>query len=406
MQHFFAQTVLAVTVGDFIILGAGASGLFCALTAAGRGRRVLILDHGDIPARKLRISGGGRCNFTNLDASAADYLCGNPHFVKSALARFTPWDMLSFLAERGIGCDEKAEGQYFCAQGADSIVDVLVEECRRSGVHFFMKRSIEAVEKGKDGKGFFVQCEDGEAFQSPSLVIATGGISWPGVGASAFGHDIAKHFGLPVTKLRPALVPLVMGKGWEWADLSGGSFRGSLSPQGGKGGSITDDVLITHKGLSGPAVLKWTLRNTGHEPFLLDMLPGEDMGALLRDYPGGKKQLRKVLADFFPGRLAERLCPQGAAQLPVAELPKEKRMAVAEGIHRRLIQPAGPEGWNKAEVTAGGVDTHAVSSKTMEADDVPGLYFIGEVLDVAGNLGGYNLQWAWSSGYAAGMAVE
>jgi hypothetical protein len=394
-----------VTAGDVIIIGAGASGLFCALCAAGRGRKVLVLDHGDTPARKLGISGGGRCNFTNLSASAADYLCGNPHFVKSALAGFSPWDMLSFLAERGIGCDEKAEGQYFCDQGAEHLVDVLVEECKSLGVGFFMQRSIEAVERRAEKGDYIVQCEDGETFTAESLVVATGGISWPGVGASGFGYDIAKHFGLPVTKLRPALVPLVMGKKWQWADLSGLSFRGALSPQKGKGEAVIDDVLITHRGLSGPALLKWTLRNTGHEPFFLDLLPGQDVDALLRDYPIGKKQLRNVLSELLPARLAERLCPPGTASMPVAELAKQKRQAVAEGVNRRAMQPSGPEGWNKAEVTAGGVDTRMISSKTMEATQVPGLFFIGEVLDVAGSLGGYNLQWAWASGHAAGKVV-
>ncbi|NJB66536.1 hypothetical protein GGQ74_000176 [Desulfobaculum xiamenense] len=382
---------------DVIVIGAGASGLMCAIGAAGRGRRTAVLDLGRRSARKVRIAGGGRCNFTNLDCEAEHYLSENPHFCKSALSRFTPWDIVSLLAENGLSYEEKAPGQLFCAQGGGAVAGCLERMAGEAGASLYMGREVRGVEMDA---GRFVVRTGGETFSSASLVVATGGRSWPGVGATSTGYEIATRFGVRVVPPRPALAPLVVPQ-WSFSDLAGVSFSARVSC-----GRIafTDDVLITHKGLSGPAVLQISSHWRKGEELTIDLLSGGDVEALLdeeRATRGGRALLRNVLSRHVPGRLAEMLIGAHGGK-PVAELNREALRDVARRIGAWTVMPSRTEGWEKAEVTAGGVDTAALSSKTMGARGVPGLFFTGEVQDVTGRLGGYNLQWAWSSGFAAG----
>lgn len=386
---------------DVIVAGAGASGLFFAARAARRGLAVLVLDHGSAPARKVRVSGGGRCNFTNLDMGPERYLCANPHFTRSALARFTPWDAVAWLGDHGLGYEEKAPGQLFCAQGAAAVVRALEADCAAAGVRLDLGVPVRAVQR--EGDGFSVATGRG-VLGARAVAVATGGLSWPGVGASGLGFEVAAALGLRVVPPRPALVPLVCGH-WPYADLAGVALpvRAACA-----GAAFAGDLLFTHKGLSGPVILQISSFWRRAEALSIDLLPGRDAAALLaaaRAARGrGRTLVRNFLAAHLPARLAARL-PGALADTPLADLAAPQLRALAQALNAWTVLPTRSEGWARAEVTAGGVDTAGLCSRTMTARHIPGLYFLGEVQDVTGQLGGYNLHWAWASAHAAALAA-
>lgn len=400
---------------DVLVLGAGASGLMCALEAARRGRRTAVADHAARVGRKLRLTGGGKCNFTNLDVSADNYLSGNPHFCKSALARFNQYAAMDLLATHGIAWEEREHGRLFCLGGAGEIAGLLTTLCKREGVEFLLERAVRGAcrlsgQAGPGGRGktggqdrpdeaFRVATDQGDLAAS-SLVVATGGPAWPQAGATGIGLDIARSFGLAVVSPRPALVPLVMAGDWPLAGLAGLALPVTVRI-GDK--AFSDHLLFTHKGLSGPAALQASLYWRPGLELVIDFLPGAGLSEFLDGLPDRKVKLRNALARLFPARLAAALCGPGLGERSVAGLTHAEREAVLASVHAHTVTPQGTEGFTKAEVTAGGVDTRELSSKTMEAKNVPGLFFIGEVVDVTGWLGGYNLQWAWASGFAAGQ---
>jgi len=384
---------------DAIVIGAGASGLFFAGHAAGRGKSVLVLDPGPKPARKVRISGGGRCNFTNLEMDADRFASGNPHFAKSALARFTPWDMVGFLGERGLSYEEKAAGQLFCSEGAGAVARVLEDFAVGAGAT--LRLGEPALSAIAEGKGFAVDTDSGHEL-ARALIVATGGPSWPGVGATWFGFELARQFGLRVEPPRPALVPLVCGH-WAHGDLAGLSLPVRISCEGGV---VADDLLFTHKGLSGPAILRISTHWKKGSALAVDLMPGRHVAVLVDEarQTSGKTLIRNLLAGHLPARLAQRVAGH-VGFLPVGDVDGETLAALAGRIHAWEVLPTRSEGWEKAEVAAGGVDVNGLSSKTMEAREVPGLYFVGEVMDVTGELGGYNLHWAWASAFAAAQSL-
>jgi hypothetical protein len=395
---------------DVIIIGAGAAGLMCAMQAAQRGRSVVMLDHSKKLAEKIRISGGGNCNFTNLDVTPDNFISSNPDFCRSALARYKPQDFVSLLYKHNIAFQEKTLGQLFCDDGSEAIVTMLRNECDEAGAKRFMGCEIEEVkydaprEEGAKGK-FHVATSRGE-FSAPSLVIATGGLSIPKTGATPLGYHVAEQFGIPIVKLRPGLVPLsVAPDDWKpYADLTGVSLDVAVSF--GKR-SFRENMLVTHRGLSGPAILQISSYWQHGQPLHIDLLPDLDMLEQLTEQKGGKKLLSNYLAQWWPKNFADAWCGElaGIENLPLNQYNDKQRKLIAASIHDWQVTPSGTLGYAKAEVTCGGVDTHALSSKTMECNEVPGLYFIGEVVDVTGQLGGYNFQWAWASGHAAGQAV-
>lgn len=388
------------TTKNVIIIGAGASGLFCAIECARRGRSVLVLDHGPRTGSKVRISGGGRCNFTNMHVSPANYRSRNPHFCKSALARFTPRDILSLVEKHHIAYYEKEAGQLFCVKSSREFVAMLEQECSQAGVEVRLSCPVSDIARKE---GFAVTTKQG-LLRSDSLVIATGGLSYGNLGATGFGHDIARQFGLKVVQPAPALVPFVFpGKAQAiFKELAGVSLEAAISC-GGK--RRAGSLLFTHRGLSGPAALQASLYWTAGEPLLIDLLPDRDILAVLMERRRSRMELRTLLAQHLPKRLAEVWCDLMADAKPLDQTSDRELKEVAEGLHAWKVLPKGTEGYDTAEVTAGGVDTEELSSKTMEAKKVPGLYFIGEVMDVTGELGGYNLHWAWASGSAAGQAA-
>jgi len=385
---------------DVLIIGAGAAGMMCALTAARRGRKVLLLDHSSKLAEKIRISGGGRCNFTNLNARPENYLSQNPHFCRSALARFTPQHFIAMLAAHGISYHEKTLGQLFCDDGAEAIIAMLKSECDAAGVHWCMPCSMENIERSD---AFYVTTPRGK-YRAESLVIATGGISIPKIGATPFGYKVAEQFGVPMTRLKPGLVPLSFHPE-EWAiyaELSGASVDAVVSF--GKQ-SFRENLLFTHRGLSGPAILQISSYWEQGKPLSIDLLPDHDLRAIFAEQRGSRMLLGNFLAQYLPKRLAEIVATQWQQNKPLNQYAEKELRALADKLKDWQVTPTGTLGYSKAEVTCGGVDTRALSSKTMECNDVPGLYFIGEVMDVTGQLGGYNFQWAWASGHAAGEAV-
>ncbi|MDO8926547.1 MAG: NAD(P)/FAD-dependent oxidoreductase [Sideroxyarcus sp.] len=385
---------------DVLIIGAGAAGMMCALTAAQRGRSVLLLDHAHKLAEKIRISGGGRCNFTNLNAKPENYLSLNPHFCRSALARFTPQHFIAMLDRHGIGYHEKTLGQLFCDDESEAIIAMLKSECDTAGVHWCMPCEAGEIRRGSS---FTVNTARG-IIESASLVIATGGLSIPKIGATPFGYKVAEQFGVPMTRLKPGLVPLNFHPE-EWAayaDLSGASLEAVVSF--GKH-SFRENLLFTHRGLSGPAILQISSYWEPGEPLDIDLLPDHDMREIFAQQRGSKMLLGNFLAQYLPKRLADIVAMKWAQNLPLNQCADKELRALADKLKHWQITPTGTLGYSKAEVTCGGVDTRALSSKTMECNDVPGLFFIGEVMDVTGQLGGYNFQWAWASGYAAGQAV-
>ncbi|PWC15287.1 NAD(P)/FAD-dependent oxidoreductase [Brenneria corticis] len=391
---------------DVVIIGAGAAGLFCAAQAGQRGLRVLLLDNGKKPGRKILMSGGGRCNFTNLYVEPAAYLSQNPHFCKSALARYTQWDFISLVNSRHIAYHEKTLGQLFCDDSAQQIVDMLVKECEQADVAIRLRSEVAVVEK--TGDAFMLQLTNGAALHSPALVIASGGLSMPGLGATPFGYQIARQFGLNVLPTRAALVPFTLHKPLleHLQTLSGVSVPAVITAENGV--TFRENILFTHRGLSGPAVLQLSSYWQAGEWVTINLLPNQDVAALINDerlaHPN--QSLKNTLSQWLPKRLVE--CLQTLGQLPdvtLKQLNGARQLQIEKNISQWRVQPNGTEGYRTAEVTLGGVDTRELSSKTMEANKVPGLYFIGEVVDVTGWLGGYNFQWAWSSAWACAQAL-
>lgn len=385
---------------DVIILGAGAAGLMCALTAGQRGRRVLLVDHADRAGKKILISGGGRCNFTNIATAPDRYLSANPHFAKSALGRYTPRDFLDLVERHGIAWHEKTLGQLFCDGSAAQIVEMLLGECAIGGVDIWLGHPA-TVEHG-DGR-YRIDC-GGRTATAPALVIATGGPSIPKMGATGFAYDLARRFGLKVVEPRPALVPLTLAADQAlFRDLSGVST--DVVARAGKA-AFREAALFTHRGLSGPAILQASSYWRHGEPVEIDLLPDAPRGWL----PAAKRArprttLRRVLAESLPDRLAETLAEQLALPGELVNATDRKLEEAERRLAAWRFLPNGTEGFAKAEVTVGGIATGDLSSQTMEARRVPGLYAIGEAVDVTGWLGGYNFQWAWASGWAAGVAV-
>ncbi len=382
-----------------IIIGAGAAGLFAARTA-GRAGSVLVLDHARAPGEKIRISGGGRCNFTNLQVSAENFISENRHFAKSALARFTPGDFLDLLARHRIGWHEKTLGQLFCDDKATRIVEMLLAEARAAGAELRLQMPVSRV--GKTDTGFRLATAGG-ALTCRNLIIATGGKSIPKMGATGFAHDLARQFGLAVTRTRPGLVPLTFPNR-RFAPLSGLSLPVRATAGGA---TFAEALLFTHRGLSGPAILQISSFWREGAPIHIDLLPGIDLTAALRArrQTHGRRRLTTELAEFLPARLVEFRAPELGLAGNLADCPDARLRAIEQALHDWSLTPNGTEGYRKAEVTVGGVATDALDSRSMQARAVPGLYFIGEAVDVTGWLGGYNFQWAWASAHAAGSAI-
>ncbi len=384
---------------DVIIIGGGAAGLFCAIEAGKRGRSVLVVEHAGQVGKKIAISGGGRCNFTNIHTSAANFISANPHFAKSALARYTPSDFVALVERHGIAYHEKKLGQLFCDGSARQIINMLLAECGDAQVEIRCNCRVRRVER--DGDKFRVETEQG-SFACASLVVATGGLSIPQLGATDFGYQLARQFNLRLEPTRPALVPLTLPAETQarLSELSGVSLD-ALASCGGA--SFRENILVTHRGLSGPAILQISSYWQRGEVVDLNLLPDADALALLRERADSEGELANVLGRYLPRRFAAAWCKLYAPARPLRQLTEREIAALADKLQRWQITPAGTEGYRKAEVTAGGVATSELSSRTLEATRVPGLYFIGEVVDVTGHLGGYNFQWAWASGYAAGQ---
>ncbi|WP_042861788.1 NAD(P)/FAD-dependent oxidoreductase [Dickeya sp. NCPPB 3274] len=389
---------------DVIIIGAGAAGLFCAAQAGQKGLRVLLVDNGKKPGRKILMSGGGRCNFTNMHAEPAAYLSNNPHFCKSALARYTQWDFISLVNRHGIAYHEKTLGQLFCDDSAQQIVDMLMKECEAGKVTLRLRSEVLSVEKTDR---FLVKLNTGMV-QAPALVVATGGLSMPGLGATPFGYQLAAQFGLNVLPTRAALVPFTLHKPLleQLQTLSGVSVPAVVTAENGT--TFRENILFTHRGLSGPAILQLSSYWQPGEFVTINLLPNLDLTECLNNerqsHPN--QSLKNTLSQWLPKRLVE--CLQALGQLPdvtLKQLNKPQQTEVETTLQQWRVQPNGTEGYRTAEVTLGGVDTRELSSKTMEAGNMPGLYFIGEVVDVTGWLGGYNFQWAWSSAWACAQAL-
>lgn len=388
---------------DVVIIGGGAAGLMCAIEAGKRGKSVLVIEHSDRAGKKILISGGGRCNFTNLRASPANFLSSNPHFCRSALARFTPWDFIDMVERHGIAYHEKESGQLFCDGSAQLIVRMLLEECRAAGVGIEVNRAVDRVDRSA---GQFALATNQGDVSARSLVVATGGLSVPAMGASGRGYELARQFDHRVLPTRAALVPLTLsGKHLDhYQDLSGVALpvESCCCDQ-----SFSAGMLITHRGLSGPAILQISSYWQPGDDLRLNLAPNMDALEYLKvqqqERPAA--ELKTVLADLLPKRLAQRLCEVWFQNRAMRQYRSDELRRIASQIHSWLIVPSGTEGYRTAEVTLGGVDTTELSSTTMESRKLPGLYFIGEVVDVTGQLGGFNFQWAWASGYAAGQAA-
>ena len=391
---------------DVAVIGAGAAGMMCAAVAGQRGRSVVLLDHAARLAEKIRISGGGRCNFTNREVGPAHFISRNPHFARSALDGYGPQDFIDLVMRYRIGFHEKHRGQLFCDESSEQIIAMLVAECDAGGVRWRRPVRIEALTR-QDGQGFHITT-DGGSIVAKRVVIATGGLSIPKIGATDFAYRIAKRFGLRIVEPRPALVPLTFASDvWApFAALSGLALEVDIAAADADT-RFREDLLFTHRGLSGPAVLQISSYWKPGTPLEIDLAPGFDLVKELFDRKGSSKQnLSHVLATFLPKRLAAEWQQQaGIDDRRIAELSNGVLTTLAGGLEQWRLVPDGTEGFRKAEVTAGGVDTDELSQRTMEAKRVPGLHFIGEAVDVTGWLGGYNFQWAWSSGFAAGRAV-
>lgn len=389
---------------DVIVIGAGAAGMMCAAVAGQRGKSVLLIDHYHKLGEKIRISGGGRCNFTNLHTSPANFLSRNPHFCLSALARYTPRDFIKLVEKHGIRYHEKTLGQLFCDDSATQIVQMLKTECERGHVQWQMPCSVNTVEH--TGDRYRISTDRGE-FTSAALVIATGGLSIPKIGATPFGYKIAEQFGLAIVPPRPALVPLSFDPQSlaQYGDLSGLSVDAEVSCHGGR---FRESLLLTHRGLSGPVILQvssYWQDSSPKDPIHINLLPDAAAVDTLNAQRGSKSQFNNLLAEHLPKRLAQAWCDAHQLNKPAIQFSDKAYEEALAALQDWQVKPSGTLGYNKAEVTLGGVDTRILSSKTMEATKVPGLYFIGEVVDVTGHLGGFNFQWAWASAVAAGQAL-
>lgn len=387
---------------DVIIIGASASGLMCAIEAAKRGRKVRVLDHANKAGKKILMSGGGRCNFTNYTVEADNYISHNPHFCKSALKRFNQWDFLALIAQYQIPYHERLHGQLFCNDSAKDILDMLLNECHRYGAEIQLNCSITQVKKLDSGQ-FQLETSQG-AFQTSSLVIATGGLSIPKMGATAFGYQLAEQFAIKVWPTRAGLVPLTLQPDDKerFTPLTGIAVPCQITNQSR---SFTENLLFTHRGLSGPAILQISSYWQPGEALIINLLPDLDLLETLKQkrQQGHKAKIQTLLADYLPKRLLQALLSEAQLNMTLADCSDKQLQSISDNLQNWTIKPNGSEGYRTAEVTLGGVDCDAVSSKTMESLQVSGLYFVGEVLDVSGWLGGYNFQWAWASGWCAGQ---
>ncbi|HEX8474671.1 MAG TPA: NAD(P)/FAD-dependent oxidoreductase [Pyrinomonadaceae bacterium] len=387
---------------DVIVIGGGAAGLFCAIEAGKRGRSVLVIEHAGSVGKKIAISGGGRCNFTNTNTTPTNFISANPHFHKSALARYTPEDFVELVRRHRIRYHEKKLGQLFCDDSSRQIIDMLLDECQRARVEIRLNCQVSGIEKDA---AFDVRTNQG-AFACDSLVIATGGLSIPRIGATDFGYRIARQFGLKIQETRPALVPLTLSPAElrTFNPLSGVSIPSVVQCDGAQ---FRENILITHRGLSGPAILQISSYWRRGERIQIDLLPDTDLDAELRAAHSANNQheLSNILARHLPKRFAQTWCDLYSPAKPIKQFSPRELEDTARRLHAWQLTPSGTEGFHKAEVTLGGVSTDELSSQSMQSRRVPGLYFIGEVVDVTGHLGGYNFQWAWASAYAAGQYV-
>ncbi|MET0503015.1 MAG: NAD(P)/FAD-dependent oxidoreductase [Candidatus Binatia bacterium] len=388
---------------DVVVVGGGAAGLMCAIEAGKRGRRVLVIERSDQVGKKILISGGGRCNFTNLQVAPDNFISANPHFCKSALARYSPEDFIRRVEYYGIAYHEKELGQLFCDLSAKVIVEMLVDECRQAGVRIEVDCVVSGVER--TGDGFGLETSRGPV-DTDTLVVASGGLSIPKMGATGFGYELAKRFDHNIVPTRAALVPLTFSDDdlLQYRDLSGIGLPvevGSIDHR------FAGPMLFTHRGISGPAILQISSYWQPGEDLRVNFLPGRDGFEWLADRQRNRPdaELKTVLGELFPKRLAQRLCELALDSRPLRQYRAPQLQAIAERLQRWVFYPSGTEGYRTAEVTLGGVDTDELSSATMASKKVRGLYFIGEVVDVTGHLGGFNFQWAWASGYAAGQVV-
>ncbi|WP_133001043.1 NAD(P)/FAD-dependent oxidoreductase [Luteimonas arsenica] len=385
---------------DVLVIGAGAAGLMCALTAGQRGRRVRVVERSNKPGKKILMSGGGRCNFTNTGTTPANFISANPHFCKSALARYTPADFIDLVDRHGIAWHEKELGQLFCDESSKLILRMLLDECADAGVDISLDCRVDAV--AHEGEGFLVDTAQGR-IAAQSLVVATGGLSIPTLGGSGLGYALARQFGHELLPTRAGLVPLVL-TGTHSERLDGLSGLALEVETTSRGQSFRNAMLVTHRGLSGPAILQVSSYWEPGEALAIDLLPGVDALAFLREQRAARpdSELRTVLAERMPKRFAQRLCEHWLGDRPMKQFDEPMLAHAAAALSAWPVVASGTEGYRTAEVTLGGVDTHGLSSSTMMSRKVPGLYFIGEVVDVTGWLGGYNFQWAWASGRAAG----
>ena len=388
---------------DVVIVGGGAAGLMCAIEAGKRGRRVLVIERSDQVGKKILISGGGRCNFTNLHVAPNNFISANPHFCKSALARYSPENFIRLVEHHGIAYHEKELGQLFCDLSAKLIVQMLVDECRQAGVRIEVDCVVSGIERTSDG--FALETSRGSVDTS-ALVVASGGLSIPKMGATGFGYELAKRFDHSIVPTRAALVPLTFGDNElaQYRDLSG---IGLPVEAGCNGRHFAAPMLFTHRGISGPAILQISSYWQSGEELQVSLLPRRDVFEWLADRQRNRPdaELKTVLGELFPKRLAQRLCELAFDNRPLRQFRAPELQAIAGRLQRWVFYPSGTEGYRTAEVTLGGVDTDELSSATMASKRVPGLYFIGEVVDVTGHLGGFNFQWAWASGHAAGQVV-
>lgn len=389
---------------DVVIVGAGAAGMMCAVEAGRRGRSVLILDHARAPGEKIRISGGGRCNFTNIHTGPQAFLSDNPRFCLSALRRYTPKDFIAAVDARGIAWHEKTLGQLFCDGSAVQIITMLTDAMAQAGVELRLGVGVERVDRA--GEGFALTLSDGGRVSAASLVVATGGKSIPKMGATGWAYDVARQFGVPVTDTRPALVPLTFEIGLleKWQPLSGVAVDAVVASGRTK---FAEAMLFTHRGLSGPSILQISSYWREGQEIAVTMAPGQDVFATLKaaKQTNPRQAVHTALGALLPARLAQKLAEEAGARGNLADTPDAVLRALDTAVNGWRVKPVGSEGYRTAEVTLGGIDTHALNSNTMAANAVPGLYFIGECVDVTGWLGGYNFQWAWSSGWAAGQVA-
>jgi len=387
---------------DVIVIGGGAAGLMCAITAGNRGRSVLVLEHSNRIGKKILMSGGGRCNFTNRSVSPENYISTNSHFCKSALSRYTPWDFIELVERHGIPYHEKKAGQLFCDNKASDIVEMLFQECVGAGVEIKTKTRVGRISREER---VCVETDIGR-FYGESLVIATGGLSIPTMGATGFGYEVARQFGLNVLETRAALVPFTFNDNMrkQFADLSGISSEAEVLCNGK---SFRENLLFTHRGISGPVILQASSYWRPGQPVEINLAPDRDIEGYLLDCKGQrpKAELKTCLSGFLSRRLAQKVCDLWCDSKAMNHYSDRALQEIAEKLQQWKPNPSGTEGYRTAEVTLGGLDTRELSSKTMESKRVSGLYFIGEVMDVTGQLGGYNFQWAWASGYAAGQYV-